>query len=314
MNVESLLNTIHQGDCVAGLQQLAAGSIDLVFADPPFNIGYDYDEYDDRLDEEKYLDWCRQWMGEVQRVLKADGTFWLAIGDEYAAELKLVAKQLGFHTRNWVIWYYTFGVHCKSKFTRSHAHLFYFTKDKARFTFDREAIAVPSARQLVYGDRRANPTGRVPDDTWILRPQDAAESFEADEDTWYFPRVSGTFKERAGFHGCQMPEQLLGRIIKACSRPGEIVLDPFAGSASTLVVAKKLGRRPIGFELSQEYAKRGQERLDAVHSGEPLVGSADPLQSAPATGSRQARKLGERRPVLARKQQRQLGFESGESE
>ncbi|MFN9231785.1 MAG: site-specific DNA-methyltransferase, partial [Planctomycetota bacterium] len=76
----------------------------------------------------------------------------------------------------------------------------------------------------------------------------------------------------------------------------------------------KLGRRPIGFELSQEYAKRGQERLDAVHSGEPLVGSADPLQSAPATGSRQARKLGERRPVLARKQQRQLGFEPGESE
>jgi site-specific DNA-methyltransferase (adenine-specific) len=312
MNLENQLHTIHQGDCVAGLLQVGSGSIDLVFADPPFNIGYDYDEYDDRLDEDKYLDWCRTWMGEVHRVLKADGTFWLAIGDEYAAELKLLAKQLGFHTRSWVIWYYTFGVHCKSKFTRSHAHLFYFTKDKARFTFNREAIAVPSARQLVYGDRRANPAGRVPDDTWILRPQDVPESFQGDEDTWYFPRVSGTFKERAGFHGCQMPEQLLGRIIKACSHPDEIVLDPFAGSASTLVVAKKLGRRPLGFELSQEYAKRGQDRLDAVSPGDPLVGSADPLQSAPATGSSQARKVTPTNRSLVPEGQRQLGFETSE--
>lgn len=296
MSIEPFLNRIHQGDCVAGLQGLPEGTVDLVFADPPFNIGYDYDEYDDRLDEEKYLHWCETWMREVHQVLKPSGTFWLAIGDEYAAELKLLAKKIGFYPRSWVIWYYTFGVHCKTKFTRSHAHLFYFSKDRTNFTFNRDAISVPSARQLVYGDRRANPSGRVPDDTWILRPQDIPESFQGDEDTWYFPRVSGTFKERAGFHGCQMPEQLLGRIIKACSQPGEIVLDPFSGSASTLVVAKKLGRQPLGFELSEEYARRGAERLEAVASGDPLEGAADPLQSAPATNSPQAKRLGSRRP------------------
>lgn len=308
MNLDSFLNQIHQGDCIAGMQSLPAESVDLVFADPPFNIGYDYDEYDDRMDEEKYLAWCESWMREVHRVLKGEGAFWLAIGDEYAAELKLLAKRIGFHPRSWVIWYYTFGVHCKTKFTRSHAHLFYFSKDPARFTFNRDAISVPSARQLVYGDRRANPTGRVPDDTWILRPQDVPESFQADEDTWYFPRVSGTFKERAGFHGCQMPEQLLGRIIKACSNPGEIVLDPFSGSASTLVVAKKLGRLPLGFELSQDYSRRGSERLEAVSSGDPLVGSADPLQSAPATHSPQAKRLGSRRP----RGQQQIDFDPAE--
>ena len=105
-------------------------------------------------------------------MLKDDGTFWLAIGDEYAAELKIIAtRELGLTCRSWVVWYYTFGVHCKSKFTRSHAHLFYFVKDPKRFTFNDMAVRVPSARQLVYGDKRANSAGRVPDDTWMMTPR-----------------------------------------------------------------------------------------------------------------------------------------------
>lgn len=108
----------------------------MAFADPPFNIGYEYDQYADRLESDKYLEWSRQWMSEICRVLKSDGTFWMAIGDEYAAEPKVAATQLGFHTRNWVICYYTFGVLCKNKFTRPHAHLFYFVKDPQKFTFD----------------------------------------------------------------------------------------------------------------------------------------------------------------------------------
>jgi site-specific DNA-methyltransferase (adenine-specific) len=178
--------------------------------------------------------------------------------------------------RSWVIWYYTFGVNCTRKFNRSHAHLFYFVKDSKRFTFEDEAIRVPSARQLVYDDARANPRGRLPDDTWILRPQDVPGGFAADGDTWYFPRVCGTFKERAGWHGCQMPEQLLGRIIRACSRPGEVVLDPFAGSGTTLVVAKKLGRRYLGFELSPDYAAQVRARLDAATVGQSLEGGEEP--------------------------------------
>jgi site-specific DNA-methyltransferase (adenine-specific) len=281
----------------------------LAFADPPFNIGYDYDTYDDRRSADDYLAWSKRWMGEIVRVLRPDGTFWLAIGDEYAAELKVLAtRELGLTCRSWVVWYYTFGVNCRQKFSRSHAHIFQFVRDPSSFTFNTDAIRVPSARELVYGDRRADPKGRLPDDTWILRPQDLPEGFGGDEDTWYFPRVSGTFKERAGFHGCQMPEQLLGRIIKACSNAGEIVLDPFSGSASTLVVAKKLGRRPLGFELSQDYSRRGSERLEAVNSGDPLVGSADPLQSAPATHSPQAKRLGSRRP----RGQQQIDFDPAE--
>ena len=294
--VDSLCN----GDCIAGMKKLDSGVVDLAFADPPFNIGYEYDSYDDRLESEKYLDWCRQWTAEVVRVLKPEGTFWLAIGDEYAAELKvMLQREHGLTCRSWVVWYYTFGVNCKFKFSRSHAHLFHMVKDAEHFTFNAEAIRVPSARQLVYGDARANPTGRLPDDTWILRPQDLPEGFRSDENTWYFPRVCGTFKERAGWHGCQMPEQLLGRIIRACSREGELVLDPFAGSGTTLAVAKKLARNFLGFELSQEYSQRIEERLAQIKSGDPLDGAAEPLVSAPNTAN--GRRLDEVGPSRRRR-------------
>jgi len=334
--VDDLLNTIQHGDCVERMNALPAGCVDLAFADPPFNIGYEYDVYDDRKEAQQYLDWSRDWIGAVHRVLKDDGTFWLAIGDEYAAELKLISQQVGFTCRSWVIWYYTFGVNCAYKFSRSHAHLFHFVKDPENFTFRHEAMEnrIPSARQLVYGDKRANPKGRLPDDTWILRPveasgqfsieaeeliaavdhgpsdddatwtlrpQDVEHCFSEGEDTWYFPRVAGTFKERAGFHGCQMPEQLLGRIIRFCSEEDEVVLDPFSGSATTLAVAKKLGRKFIGFDLSKEYIKHGRSRLDAIRVGDRLDGAAEPLVSAPKTSQGKRLVDGKRAPAVTAK-------------
>jgi site-specific DNA-methyltransferase (adenine-specific) len=289
-------NTVYQIDCMKGFGKLADGSVDLVFADPPFNIGYSYDVYQDRRQDDDYLDWCRDWIKEIIRVLKDDGTFWLAIGDEYAAELKVMAtRELGLICRSWVVWYYTFGVNCQKKFSRSHAHLFYFIKNPEKYTFNTDTIRVPSARQLVYADKRANSKGRLPDDTWILRPQDAPDCFQAEENTWYFPRVCGTFKERKGWHGCQMPEQLLGRIIKSCSNEGEVVLDPFAGSGTTLAVAKKLHRECLGFELSEEYAEQVRRRLKSCQPGDPLDGSAEPLASAPKTPKKRAQR--KQRPV-----------------
>lgn len=316
------LNRIQRGDCVKAMNKLPAESVDLVFADPPFNIGYDYDVYQDKVGYQQYIDWSVQWISAASRVLKPNGTFWLAIGDEYAAELKLESQKIGFHCRSWVIWYYTFGVNCSKKFTRSHAHLFHLVKDQDNFTFLDEELEnrVPSARELVYNDKRANSKGRLPDDTWVtrpagsvgqivgdddeswirqmvepptdpdrtytLRPQDLDHGFTPNENTWHFPRVAGTFKERAGFHGCQMPEQLLGRIIRTCSHPRDVVLDPFSGSATTLAVAKKLGRRFIGFDVSQAYVQYGRSRLVSVRVGDRLDGSPEPSKSAPRTGER----------------------------
>ena len=284
-------DNLYNMDCVAGMSRIPKASIDMAFADPPFNIGYKYDVYEDCLAADEYLAWTKKWGKALIRTIKPTGTFWLAIGDDFAAELKMLfQRELGLFCRSWVVWYYTFGVNCSKKFSRSHTHLFHFVKDAKSFTFNTDTIRVPSARQLVYNDSRAASKGRLPDDTWILRPQDANGGFTPEENVWYFPRVCGTFKERAGFHGCQMPEQLLGRIIKACSNPGETVLDPFAGSGTTLAVAKKLERRFIGFELSGDYTKQIKVRLNAVQPGDSLSGADEPRISAPSVTARKRKR------------------------
>src|SRR5436190_19784549 len=164
------LDRLYNADCIKGMAKIEPASVDLAFADPPFNIGYKYDVYEDRVAADEYLDWTRNWGKALVSTLKPNGTFWLAIGDDFAAELKLIfQRELGLFCRSWVIWYYTFGVHCKNKFSRSQTHLFHFIKDPQNFTFNTEAIRVPSARQLVYADRRAHSSGRVADDTWIIR-------------------------------------------------------------------------------------------------------------------------------------------------
>ena len=292
------MNTVARGDCIQLMNQWAdagaAGSVDLIFADPPYNIGYKYDEYEDTRHDDDYLQGTYAWIDACARLLKPTGSFYVLIGDEYAAETRMHLKQLEHDHklvfRNWIIWHYTFGQNCKAKFNRSHAHLFYcvgpaaftqslgvkgvgkggkITLENLPFTFNREAIAVPSARQTTYGDLRANPAGKLPDDTWYLRPQEAEGIyFRGGEDTWYLSRLCGTFKERLGWHPCQLPESLLERIVKVSSNEGDVVFDPFTGSGTTLAVAARLSRRWSGCEMSEEYAEKAAARaLHAANTG-----------------------------------------------
>ena len=259
-------NTIIRGDCIQLLNDGPEGWVDLVFADPPFNIGYLYHGYNDQRNTEDYLKFSHDWMKAVHRALKPNGSFYLAIGDEYAADLAVIARrQLGFHMRNWIIWHYTFGQQTQRMFAKSHTHILYFSKtdDVKAITFNADAVRVASARQTTYADVRANPKGKLPDDTWYLRPQETGpEYFNPDGDTWSVSRVCGTFKEREGWHGCQMPIEVLKRIILASSNPGDIVLDPFNGSGTTTVAAAVLGRKYVGIDQSEEYVKFAQKRLE----------------------------------------------------
>ncbi len=242
--MQKLLNRIICGDCIEVLGKVREPFADLIFADPPFNIGYKYDKYYDKVKKKNYIAWTKDWMTVCKKVLKAHGSFYIAIGDEYAANVKVIADELGLFTRNWIIWHYTFGQQTKNKFARAHTHIFYFVRDKNSFTFNDNAVRVPSDRQLVYNDRRANAAGKIPDDVW-------------DE----YSRVCGTFKERTGWHPCQMPENLLKRITAASSNPGECVLDPFCGSATTAAVAKQMGRNYVGIEISDKYVEKANKRL-----------------------------------------------------
>ncbi|MDY3563645.1 site-specific DNA-methyltransferase [Gemmata sp. JC673] len=274
-------NDVAEGDCVQVLNTLPAGCADLVFADPPFNIGYQYDVYDDKRAKADYLTWTENWLAAAVRVLAPHGSLFLAIGDEFVAEHKVRLDALGLTMRNWVVWHYTFGVNCSKKFNRSHAHILYYVRDPKNHQFFPDEVRVPSARMTTYADKRANPVGKLPDDTWVLRPQESDAHFAPDSDTWHVPRICGTFHERneAG-HKCQMPEAVLDRVIRVASKPGDLVLDPFAGSGTTLAVAKKLGRRYFGVELSEQYADGVRKRLQMIEFGEACA-PARPVLAAP---------------------------------
>jgi len=239
------------GDCVEILRAAKEPFPDLIFADPPFNIGYKYDKYHDEKASEKYLAWTRDWIGTCVGVLKPHGSFYIAIGDEYAANIKLIADDCGLVMRNWIIWHYTFGQQLRSKFARSHTHILYFVKDAKNLTFNDDMVRVISDRQKKYSDKRANPAGKMPDDVW-------------DE----YPRICGTFRERTGFP-CQMPESLLARIIRVSSNEGDWVLDPFCGSGTTAVVAHKLNRTFTTLDISEEYVEAARERI-AQSNGLPV--------------------------------------------
>ena len=251
--MQKFLNRIICGDCIEVLSKVRRPFADLIFADPPFNIGYKYDKYNDKVKSKNYIAWTKDWMTVCKGVLKPAGSFYIAIGDEYAANVKVIADDLGLFMRNWVIWHYTFGQRTEKKFARSHTHILYFVKDKNNFTFNDKAVRVPSDRQLVYNDKRANPAGKLPDDVWDEYPP---------KDVWNeYSRICGTFKHRRLWHPCHMPESLLKRIIAASSNPGDCVLDSFSGSGTTCVVAAKLNRKYTGIELSSEYAKQSRKRI-----------------------------------------------------
>lgn len=240
------------GDSLDVLREAASdgsAKVDLVFADPPFNIGYKYDLYHDRKAYDDYYAWTRKWMAACKGVLKPTGSFWIAIGDDYAAEIRMLGRELGLNLRNWVIWHYTFGQSTKKKFARSHTHLFYFTMDPKEFTFNDMEVRIPSARQTTYADSRANPRGKLPDDVWS------------------FSRVCGTFNERVQWHPCQMPEKVLERIVRVSSNEGELVLDPFSGSGTTAVAAAKLKRHYFGIDLSANYIAEATKRIADTLAG-----------------------------------------------
>jgi DNA modification methylase len=282
---------VFQGDCLEVLPAIKAGSVNLVIADPPYNIDYEYDSYDDDLDPALYVAWCTDWMRACRRVLADDGAFWLVIGDEFVSELDVAAKSLGFFKRSHCVWYVTFGASCVNNFARSHVHLLYFVKDRKNFTFNKDetCLRVPSNRQLVYNDKRANPLGKLPDNTWVLSSIDLAKAFEPDEDTWLISRLCGTFKERADRGEYQkkrgvpqLPLKLVERMVLATSRPGDMVLDPVCGTGSSLEAALLHDRRATGIDLSERCVQISRSRLEKLTprtETEPCPGKAKKKQS-----------------------------------
>ena len=233
------LNTCICGDCLQWMASINDPFADLIIADPPFNINFKYDTYQDNKSSESYLLWCHDWINQCKRLLHNDGNLLICMGDEYVSNIDILCKQLGLYRRNWMIWNYTFGqsgiLNTRKGFTRSKTHILRYTKHKSKFYFNAPAVAIPSARSLLYSDKRADKRGKCPDDVFTTK------------------RVAGTHVERVRGVSTQMPTKLLKIWIAAMCKPEGVVFDPFAGSGSSLIAAKMLGQQYLGVELSPNY-------------------------------------------------------------
>jgi site-specific DNA-methyltransferase (adenine-specific) len=241
--------SIINGDVIEGLESVRDehGPARLIFTDPPYNIGIDYGdgEQADRLSDAAYMKWVRNWFALCWDCLTDDGSFWVMIGDEYAAEYAVELKATGFTIRSWIKWYETFGVNCSNKFNRTSRHIFYAVKDPAAFVFNHEAVTRPSDRQTKYGDSRASAGGKIWDDVWQI------------------PRLTGTCAERIPDFPTQLPLELIQPIVLCASMPGDLVVDPFNGSGTTGVASVRNGRKYVGIEQSEKFADIATKRIQA---------------------------------------------------
>lgn len=243
-------HTIIHGDVINAIKDIKSSSVDLIFADPPYNIGKDFDGLKENWKEEEFLNWCYVWLEECERVLKPHGTFYLMNSTENMPYLDIWCRSR-FSIKSRIIWSYdSSGVQAKKYYGSLYEPILMLTKDEKKYTFNYKDILVEAKtgakRKLI--DYRKNPpkpynTKKVPGNVWE------------------FPRVRFKMEEYEN-HPTQKPEALLERIIKASSNVGDTVLDPFSGSFTTSSVAKKLKRRSIGIEVNMEYIKMGIRRLD----------------------------------------------------
>ncbi|GFN34644.1 adenine-specific DNA-methyltransferase [Tepidimicrobium xylanilyticum] len=237
-------------DSLEVLRKIKDNSIDLIFADPPYNLGKDFGNNSDKwnyLDE--YISWCKEWIDECFRVLKDDGTFYFMNATQNMPYLDVYVSQK-YNVLSRIIWHYdSSGVQSKKIFGSLYEPILMCNKDKKnKYTFNADDILVEAKtgakRKLI--DYRKNPpqpynTKKVPGNVWE------------------FPRVRYRMAEYEN-HPTQKPEALLERIVLASSNPGDIVLDPFAGTFTTCAVAVKNDRKAIGIDINEEYFKIGLRR------------------------------------------------------
>ena len=230
------------GDCYELLPTFSQNCIQTVFIDPPYNIGVNYGDgaQHDRLPADEYLRRMECLARACVRLLKPTGGLWFLCPEYLADPIGTMLSTL-LPRRNRIIWRETFGQYRQDRFPSGHRHLFWHVVDLERFTFEADEIRVTSQRML-SGDKRAKGP-RVPDDVWE------------------FPRLVGNARQRLGKHPCQLPEALLERVIRCSTKRGDVVLDPMAGTGTTLRVAQCLDRRHVGIEKQSHYVKLIEHRL-----------------------------------------------------
>jgi site-specific DNA-methyltransferase (adenine-specific) len=253
MSIDILGNDTHRiihGDALEVLKILPDNSIDLIFADPPYNIGKNFNGFVEKWEtEEVYLEWSYNWLDLCIQKLKPNGSFYLMSATQFMPFFDIyLRKKLNILSR--IVWYYdSSGVQAKKYYGSMYEPILYCVKDKNNYTFNANDILVEAktgAKRKLIDYRKAVPS--------------LYNSEKVPGNVWEYTRVRYRMQEYEN-HPTQKPIVLLERIIKASSNKGDLVMDPFSGTFTTSFVAKELGRNSIGVELQDEYVKIGLKRL-----------------------------------------------------
>lgn len=252
---------IYLADCLDALNEVADESIDLVFADPPYNIGKKFSNFHDSWPSDReYAEWCYKWLELCIKKLKPTGSLYVMTSTQAMPYLDLwLRDRMTILSR--IVWHYdSSGVQAKKYYGSLYEPILFAVKNPKSYTFNASEIEVEAktgATRKLIDYRKEVPT--------------PYKTTKIPGNAWYFPRVRYRMDEYEE-HPSQKPEALLERVIKASSNQGDLILDPFGGTFSTSAVAQKLGRRSISIEFQEEYFKIGLRRLGIAdkYNGEKL--------------------------------------------
>jgi len=245
----SLINKVIQGDCLEIMRKIPDNSVDVTFADPPFNLKKKYNSYYDKHEVEKYLSWCKEWLYEMVRITKPTGSIfvhnipkWLIYFGSYLNENAIF--------RHWIVWD-AMGSPLGKTLLPNHYGILYYVKSEKFIFYDIRMLhkRCRNCRYILqdYGGKKAqmHSFGPLISDVWTD-----------------IHRIR--HKIRRDEHPCQLPVHLLERLLLMSSNEGDIILDPFIGTGTTAIAAKKLGRKFIGIDIDQKYVEITKRKLEEI--------------------------------------------------
>jgi len=232
------------GDAIQLMQNIDSESVDLIIADPPYNLKKDYGNGSDNKSFEEYIIFTQNWLKQAKRILKKTGTIYVFMGFRFISYLyNILEKEYSFNFINWICWHYTQGIGKKKGFSPRHDDILVFSKS-SNYTFNIDSIRVPQKYyRSINNMRGANPG-----------------------DVWQFSHIHYCQENRQN-HPTQKPEGLIERMVLASANENDVVVDPFSGSGTTLRVCQQLNRNCIGIELNEDYVKMTKARLKEEFSG-----------------------------------------------
>jgi site-specific DNA-methyltransferase (adenine-specific)/adenine-specific DNA-methyltransferase len=249
----NLINKITNGDCIKGMQSLPDECVDLIVADPPYNLNKDFGEWKESERKEEWLAWSKTWLNECERVLKPGGSIFVYGIHHHLCWIQCHLYELKLDYRRQIIWFYENGFAGYTKSLAAHYEpLLWFSKGK-NFTYNPIREPYKSAERLKHAVKK---NGKV----WTPHPDGRMAG-----DVWQFPVLAGRrFRDEKVDHPTQKPLSICARIINHFSNPTDLVLVPFVGSGSECVAARMAGRDFLGFELNPDYVVIAMQRLAQV--------------------------------------------------